>query len=162
VIRACLAKDPEQRWQNAHDLALELRWPAQLAAAPRRRPPALDRARVRAHRGHVRQLRERIPRLVGYPVTYVDNQVRSDDWWCSCTARRRRRTVRAVPERLAAPGRRRRRWWASGRQEKRRPALGVDDHSRVLRMLLREIVNECRPRRTLLVGHSAGADQLCG
>src|SRR5262245_876089 len=31
VIRACLAKDPEQRWQSAHDLALELRWPPQHA-----------------------------------------------------------------------------------------------------------------------------------
>src|SRR5204863_2657611 len=28
VIRACLAKDPEQRWQNAHDVALALRWAA--------------------------------------------------------------------------------------------------------------------------------------
>ena len=26
VIRACLAKDPDQRWQDAHDLALALRW----------------------------------------------------------------------------------------------------------------------------------------
>ena len=45
-----------------------------------------------------------------------------------------------------------------GKHEKRRPTLGLDDHSRVLRMLLREIVTECRPRRTVLVGHSAGAD----
>jgi pimeloyl-ACP methyl ester carboxylesterase len=47
-----------------------------------------------------------------------------------------------------------------GKLEKRRPTLGIDDHSRVLRLLLREIMTECRPRRTLLVGHSAGADQL--
>ena len=47
-----------------------------------------------------------------------------------------------------------------GKLEKRRPTLGIEDHSRVLRMLLREITGECRPRRTLLVGHSAGADQL--
>jgi hypothetical protein len=47
-----------------------------------------------------------------------------------------------------------------GKLEKRRPTLGLDDHSRVLRLLMRHIVAECRPRRILLVGHSAGADQL--
>jgi len=26
VIRKCLAKDPEERWQNAHDVASELKW----------------------------------------------------------------------------------------------------------------------------------------
>ena len=26
VIRACMAKDPDERWQNAHDVATELRW----------------------------------------------------------------------------------------------------------------------------------------
>ncbi|HUJ22100.1 MAG TPA: protein kinase [Bryobacteraceae bacterium] len=41
VVRTCLAKDPEQRWQTAHDLLVELQWIAgggsQAApAAPRR------------------------------------------------------------------------------------------------------------------------------
>ncbi len=27
IVRACLTKDPDQRWQSAHDLALALRWP---------------------------------------------------------------------------------------------------------------------------------------
>jgi len=26
VVRTCLAKDPEERWQNAHDVASELKW----------------------------------------------------------------------------------------------------------------------------------------
>jgi pimeloyl-ACP methyl ester carboxylesterase len=160
VIRACLAKDPEQRWQNAHDLAIELRWPQQQAsAAARPTGPLIEREFVLTA-GHVRQLSERIPRLVGYPVTYVDNQVRSDELvvflhglgadggqfeqFLNASARR------AVAVTLVG----------FGKLEKRRPTLGVDDHSRVLRMLLREIVNEYRPKRTLLVGHSAGADQL--
>ena len=47
VIRACLAKDPEDRWQSAGDVAKELRWvgdgsisgtgPAAIPATPRRR-----------------------------------------------------------------------------------------------------------------------------
>ena len=34
VIRECLQKDPDQRWQSAHDVATELRWIAEIA------PPA--------------------------------------------------------------------------------------------------------------------------
>ena len=161
IIRACLAKDPEQRWQNAHDLALELRWPAQLAAAAATRPAGslIEREFVLTA-GHVRQLSERIPRLVGYPVTYVDNQVRSDDLvvflhGLGADGGQFEQFLSASPHRAVAAT-----LVGFGKEEKRRPALGVDDHSRVLRMLLREIVNECRPRRTLLVGHSAGADQL--
>jgi Tol biopolymer transport system component len=49
VVRTCLAKDPEERWQSAHDLANELRWMAGtsgsavggvVASAPRRRAGA--------------------------------------------------------------------------------------------------------------------------
>jgi serine/threonine protein kinase/Tol biopolymer transport system component len=41
VVRTCLAKEPDDRWQSAHDVALELRSiresPATIAPAPRRR-----------------------------------------------------------------------------------------------------------------------------
>jgi pimeloyl-ACP methyl ester carboxylesterase len=160
VIRACLAKDPEQRWQNAHDVALALRWPAVESAASGRPASALIEREFVLTAGHVRQLAERNPRLVGYPVTYVDNQVQSDklvvflhglgadggQFENFLSASRHR----AVAVTLVG----------FGKLEKRRPTLGIDDHSRVLRLLLREIMTECRPRRTLLVGHSAGADQL--
>lgn len=160
AIRACLAKDPEQRWQNAHDLALALRWPVTDPAATGRSAGALQERDFVLTAGHVRQLAEKNPRLVGYPVTYVDNQVESDHLVCFLhglgadggqfaeflnTSRYRAIAVTLV---------------GFGRLEKRRPTLGIDDHSRVLRMLLREITAQCRPRRTLLVGHSAGADQL--
>jgi Tol biopolymer transport system component/predicted Ser/Thr protein kinase len=32
VIRKCLSKDPEERWQSAHDIAEELRWIAELGS----------------------------------------------------------------------------------------------------------------------------------
>jgi hypothetical protein len=41
-----------------------------------------------------------------------------------------------------------------------RPVLAFDDHSQLLRILLAELVRECRPARTILVGFSAGADQF--
>jgi eukaryotic-like serine/threonine-protein kinase len=34
VVRRCLAKDPEERWQNTRDLATELRWIAEGGRAP--------------------------------------------------------------------------------------------------------------------------------
>jgi alpha-beta hydrolase superfamily lysophospholipase len=160
VIRACLAKDPEQRWQSAHDLALALRWPALEAAAAGRAASALVQREFVLTAGHVRQLAERNPRLVGYPVTYVDNQVQSDHLvvflhGLGADGGQFEIFLNASPYRAIAVT-----LVGFGRLEKRRPTLGIDDHSRVLRMLLREIVTECRPRRVLLVGHSAGADQL--
>jgi hypothetical protein len=41
VARRCLEKDPENRWQSAHDVAVELRWTEQASA-----PPKLMRRRV--------------------------------------------------------------------------------------------------------------------
>ena len=34
AIRRCLAKDPEERWQTARDLALELKWIAESGSQP--------------------------------------------------------------------------------------------------------------------------------
>ena len=160
VIRACLAKDPDQRWQSARDLALALRWPTAEASAAGRPAGALSEREFILTAGHVRQLAERNPRLVGYPVTYIDNQVQSDQLvvflhGLGADGGQFEKFLNASPHRAIAVT-----LVGFGRLERRRPTLGLDDHSRVLRMLLREVVSECRPRRTLLVGHSAGSDQL--
>jgi serine/threonine protein kinase len=34
VVRTCLAKEQDQRWQSAHDIATELRWVTEAASAP--------------------------------------------------------------------------------------------------------------------------------
>jgi pimeloyl-ACP methyl ester carboxylesterase len=159
VIRACLAKDPEQRWQNAHDVAVALRWPQADAVATRATSTLIERQFILTA-AHVRQLAERNPRLVGYPVTYVDNQVQSDQLvvflhGLGADGGQFEVFLNASPNRAIAVT-----LIGFGKNEKRRPTLGLDDHSRVLRMLLREIVTECRPRQLVLVGHSAGADQL--
>jgi eukaryotic-like serine/threonine-protein kinase len=39
VIRTCLAKDPDERFQNAHDLMLQLRWIGEAVLSPRATSP---------------------------------------------------------------------------------------------------------------------------
>jgi len=49
VVRKCLSKDPEERWESAHDVAEELRWisqPGELAARATASPPG-ERTRKR-------------------------------------------------------------------------------------------------------------------
>jgi pimeloyl-ACP methyl ester carboxylesterase len=41
-----------------------------------------------------------------------------------------------------------------------RPALHFDDHSRLMRILVQELVREVGPRTVILAGHSAGGDQF--
>lgn len=160
VVCACLAKDSEQRWQSAHDLALALRWPvdegggvnAAVAEGPVERQIVLTAA-------HVRQFSERNPRLVGYPVSYVDNLSNAPNLLVllhgvGADNGRFEEVVRTTRHRAVAVT-----LVGFDRREGHRPTLGIDDHSRVLRILLRELVATIRPRRTILVGHSAGADQ---
>ncbi len=47
VIRTCLAKDPEDRWQTAHDVALELRWIAEGGSQAGVPAPVVARRRSR-------------------------------------------------------------------------------------------------------------------
>jgi len=161
AVRTCLAKDPDQRWQNAHDLALALRWRlADGAGAVRVTTGVPIERQLVLTTTHVRQLATKNPRLVGYRLAYMDNQVASDrlvvllhgvgadDARFETVTRTSRYRVVALT--LAG----------FGRAEAYRPILSIDDHSRVLRILLRELIAEARPRQTVLVGHSAGSDQF--
>jgi serine/threonine protein kinase len=47
AIRRCLAKDPEERWQTARDLALELKWMGEPGSQTGVPAPALERRRSR-------------------------------------------------------------------------------------------------------------------
>src|SRR5437764_15087962 len=40
VVRTCLQKDPDERWQSAHDVGQELRWIAEAPATTIAHPPA--------------------------------------------------------------------------------------------------------------------------
>ncbi len=162
IIHACLAKDPDARWQSAHDLALALRWVGGAKAAVPGGGPSggLVERQFVLTTAHVRQLAERNPRLVGHPVTYVDNEVESDTLvvflhGVGADGGRFEDVLRASRQRAVAVT-----LVGFGAPPGQRPTLGIDDHSRVLRILLAALVAEIRPRRLLLVGHSAGADQL--
>jgi serine/threonine protein kinase/Tol biopolymer transport system component len=47
MIRSCLAKDPQQRWQSMHDLRVELSWLADELKKPAGALPGISKARVR-------------------------------------------------------------------------------------------------------------------
>ncbi|HEY3124483.1 MAG TPA: protein kinase, partial [Thermoanaerobaculia bacterium] len=47
VVKTCLAKDPEERWQTAHDVMLELRWIAQAGSQAGAPAPVVARRRNR-------------------------------------------------------------------------------------------------------------------
>jgi serine/threonine protein kinase len=161
IVRNCLAKDPNRRWQSAHDVAVLLQWSQEaLEAGSVTRRGALVEREFPLTASHVRQLSDRNPKLVGYPVTCIDNQVESDTLvvllhGLGSDAERFESFVRATKYRAVAVtlvG-----FW---RRDVYRPILSIDDHSEVLRIILRELVAEIRPKRTLLIGHSAGADHV--
>jgi len=54
VVKTCLAKDPEDRWQTAHDVTLELKWITQEHSQPS----------ARAERSTRRRLQRRLPWIV--------------------------------------------------------------------------------------------------
>jgi eukaryotic-like serine/threonine-protein kinase len=47
AIRVCLAKDPEDRWQTAHDLLLELKWIAEGDSQTGIAPPIMAQGKQR-------------------------------------------------------------------------------------------------------------------
>ena len=47
VVRTCLAKDPDARWQTAHDVLVELKWIAEAGSQPGVTPVALSKKRSR-------------------------------------------------------------------------------------------------------------------
>ena len=161
VVRACLAKDPAQRWQNAHDVVIALRWPSVAAGTEvvaRNAPPAEREFVLTA--AHVRQLTDHNPQLVGYPLSYVDNQIASERLivymhGVGADSGKFEEAVRTSEDRAVAVS-----LVGFSPRDRKRPVLSVDNQSRVLRMFLRELVKECRPAVTLLVGHATGADQL--
>ena len=167
LVRRCLAKDPDRRVQTSLDVRNDLedlleeseRGASSDEGAARKTSDPVER-NVPLTAAHVRRLSVRTPRLIGYPLTCIDNSHESETLVVCLHGvggdhRRfepavRRLRYRGVAVSLAgfAPG------------DTYRPVLPFDDHSELLRILLADLVRECRPTRTILVGFSAGADQF--
>jgi serine/threonine protein kinase len=166
-VRRCLAKHPDRRVQTSldvrnelEDLLRELELGTSLGSPTDRKTAEPVERHFTLTAAHVRQLSVRNPRLIGYPMTYLDNRTESDTLVVFLHGvggdhRRFESSVRSLPYRavsLSLAG------FAPG--DTYRPVLAFDDHSQLLRILLAELVRECRPTRTILVGFSAGADQF--
>lgn len=167
ILRYCLAKDPERRIQTSKDvrnLLEDLQRELELEASPespaeRKQGQPVER-RLVLTAAHVRQLQERNPRLIGHPLFYLDNRVESDTLVVFLHGlggdyRRFESVLRSLPCRAVSVSLL---GFATG--DTYRPVMSIDDHSQLLRILLREVVRECHPGATILVGHSAGADQF--
>jgi hypothetical protein len=167
LVRRCLRKDPSRRIQTARDVLNELLDVKEAIERP-------DAARVRAGaptrrlvEGRfplgaeiVRGLSERNPRIIGDTMTYLDNEVTSDVlvvYVAGLGLDQRmfapvlsRASHRAVAVTL----------YGFGPNASHRVPLSLDDHSRLLRALFRDLDRRCRPRHRVLVGFSAGADHV--
>ena len=167
IVRLCLAKDPERRTQTSKDLRnqledlqreLESDLSGESRLEPGREQPAERRFVLTA--AHVRQLSERNPRLIGQSCYYLDNRIESDTLVILLHGvggdyRRFEPALRRLPHRAMSLS-----MVGFAVHDSDRPVLAFDDHSQLLRILLRELARECRPKRTVLVAHSAGADHF--
>jgi serine/threonine protein kinase len=167
LLRRCLAKDPDRRVQTILDVRNELEDlldnPEQGASSDatggRKTADPVER-QFPLTAAHVRRLSARTPRLIGYPLRFIDNGHESDTLVVCLHGvggdhRRFEPAVRTLPYRGIAVS-----LAGFAAADAYRPALSFDDHSELLRILLAELVRECRPTRTILVGFSAGADQF--
>ncbi len=167
LVRRCLAKDPDRRVQTSRDVRNELEeLLREMELGTAGDSPAGNKTLQPVERqflltaAHVRQVSVRNPRLIGYPLTYLDNRIESETLVVFLHGvggdhRSFEESVRSLPYRAIslslaglAPG------------DAYRPVLAFDDHSRLIRILLAELVRECAPARTILVGFSAGADHF--
>jgi len=165
--RRCLAKDPERRVQTMLDVRNELEdivhsmdHGALVESAPARKAGEPVERQFVLTAAHVRLLSARSPRLIGFPMRYLDNQ-RDSDTLVVCLHGiggdhgRFEPALRSLPYRgiaLTLAG--------FAPRDEFRPVLPFEDHLELLRLVLAEVVRECRPARTILVGYSAGADQF--
>ena len=165
IVRRCLEKDPERRFQTAKDLRNELediRLYSPADDLPRRsdgtgRGPVERRFPLTTD--HVRRLSKRVPRMIGDALDYLDNEVDSDTLVVFLHgAGGDQHRFMPILSRMAYRG-------VSvalfgfGPDAVLRPPLPLEDHHCLLRLFIEDLDRRLQPRFKILVGHSSGSDQ---
>jgi len=165
IVRRCLEKDPERRFQTAKDLQNELediRLYSPTDERPRRSGEAergVVERRFLLTTDHVRGLSKRIPRMIGDGLDYVDNEVDSEALvvflhGAGGDHRFSLPILSRMPYRGVAVTQ-----FGFGPEAAIRPPLPMEDHNRLLRLFIEDLDRRIRPRLKILVGHSSAADQ---
>ena len=165
IVRRCLEKDPERRFQTAKDVRNELediRLYSPIDERPRRSGDAeggLVERRFLLTTDHVRGLSKAVPRMIGDGLDYVDNEVDSETLvvflhGAGGDHRGFLPVLSRMPYRGVAVT-----MFGFGPGAAIRPPLPLGDHHRLLRLLIEDLDRRLHPRFKVLVGHSSGADQ---
>jgi hypothetical protein len=170
IIRRCLQKDPEYRFQTAKDVRNELlelqrqmikgdvlRWDGQASGGER---SLLSQERFSLSADLVRQLQVQSPKMIGDHIVYLDNGVISDTLVIYLHAwgldyRQSADFLSELPVRGVTPT-----LYGFGQHTKHRPPLTLNDHSTLLRALFKRLDEVISPKYVILSGHSSGADQV--
>jgi serine/threonine protein kinase len=168
IVRRCLQKDPEYRFQTAKDVRNELVDLQELLIkgndssdsrlAVSEEQPFLREERFILTTESVRQLEFQSPKMIGDHIVYLDNGIVSDTVVIYLHAwgldhRHCADFIKALPYRGIAPT-----LYGFGQHAKHRLPLSLDDHSMLFRNLFSELRERINPKHVILTGHSSGAD----
>ncbi|MBD3257390.1 protein kinase [candidate division GN15 bacterium] len=172
IIRRCLEKNPERRFQTAKDVRNELRdleralesgsaYEAGAGfAAGKKGDIALREVRLPVTADMVRELEFQSPKMIGDSLAYLDNGRFSDTLVIYLHAwgldfRQCVDFLKAMPFRGIAPT-----LYGFGEHAAHRFPLRLNDHSILLRHVLQQVQETAIPQRVILAGHSSGADHV--
>jgi serine/threonine protein kinase len=169
LLRRCLRRDPVKRLRHIGDARLELEEATEEPPPPEAGVPpgfrsaeTLTESKWALTTDVCRHLnRETLdPTVIGDKLSYLDNE-RQSDVLVVCLPgfgfdrRRYAETLRRSPYRGIAVT-----LFGFEESRRRRPPLPIADHLTILRLFLESVVVPVRPRTTVLVGFSSGADMV--
>lgn len=164
IVRRCLQKDPEYRFQTAKDIRNELidlqelmskeKNPTDSTLTSLARQTFLKEEKFILTTDAVRQLSFQSPKMIGDNITYLDNGVVSDTLVVYLHAwgldhRHCADFLSALPYRGIAPT-----LYGFTQYAKHRFPLSLNDHSKLLRNLFGELRESVNPKRVILTGFS--------
>jgi serine/threonine protein kinase len=170
IVRRCLQKNPEHRFQTARDIRNELlELQRQLLQGDvfyenkqpgSNRQSFLSKEKFHISADLVRELQVQSAKMIGDHLEYLDNGVMSNTLVIYIHAwgldyRQATDFLSALPYRGIAPT-----LYGFGQYARHRPPLTLNDHSILLRALFRRLNETIEPRYVVLSGFSSGADQI--